>query len=123
MNSAVTVISTLFILAGAAIGYLTQSFLIGGILVVIGIILGLTLRTAAEWERAVVLRLGRFAGIRGPGLYFLIPAFENVYAVVDTRRYAKRQFTWARHQMTDFAWVAPGGAETAALAALRTPPS
>jgi len=64
MNSAVTVISTLFILAGAAIGYLTQSFVIGGILVVIGIILGLTLRTAAEWERAVVLRLGRFAGIR-----------------------------------------------------------
>ena len=31
-------------------------------------------------------------------------------AVRDTRRYAKRQFTWARHQMPDFAWVAPEGA-------------
>jgi tRNA dimethylallyltransferase len=29
---------------------------------------------------------------------------------LDTRRYAKRQFTWARHQMPDFAWVAPGEA-------------
>jgi tRNA dimethylallyltransferase len=29
---------------------------------------------------------------------------------LDTRRYAKRQFTWARHQMSDFAWVAPGEA-------------
>ncbi len=32
-------------------------------------------------------------------------------AVRDTRRYAKRQFTWARHQMPDFAWVAPTEAE------------
>jgi regulator of protease activity HflC (stomatin/prohibitin superfamily) len=38
----------------------------------------------------VVLRLGRFAGIRGPGLYFLIPAFETVYATVDTRRQSTR---------------------------------
>jgi tRNA dimethylallyltransferase len=39
-------------------------------------------------------------------------------AVRDTRRYAKRQFTWARHQMPAFAWVAPEAAEEAALAAL-----
>jgi regulator of protease activity HflC (stomatin/prohibitin superfamily) len=38
----------------------------------------------------VVLRLGRFAGVRGPGLFFLIPAFENVYTVVDTRRQSTR---------------------------------
>jgi tRNA dimethylallyltransferase len=40
-------------------------------------------------------------------------------AVRDTRRYAKRQFTWARHQMPDFAWVAPEGAEAAGEKALR----
>jgi tRNA dimethylallyltransferase len=34
-------------------------------------------------------------------------------AVRDTRRYAKRQFTWARHQMPAFAWVAPEAAEAA----------
>ena len=28
-------------------------------------------------------------------------------SILDTRHYAKRQFTWARHQMPDFAWVAP----------------
>jgi len=39
-------------------------------------------------------------------------------AVRDTRHYAKRQFTWARHQMPDFAWVAPEGAEAAGRAAL-----
>lgn len=89
-NNAVTVIAAIFVLAGIAFGYLTQSFIVGGIIVVIGIILGATLRTASEWERAVVLFLGRFAGVRGPGLYFLIPAFENVYTVVDTRRQSTR---------------------------------
>ncbi len=36
----------------------------------------------------------------------------------DTRQYAKRQFTWARHQMTDFVWVAPEEAEAAGARAL-----
>lgn len=90
MNSAVTVIAALFLAAGAAISYFLQQPVIGGTVIFIGIILALTLRTAAEWERAVVLRLGRFAGVRGPGLYFLIPAFETVYAVVDTRRQSTR---------------------------------
>jgi tRNA dimethylallyltransferase len=39
-------------------------------------------------------------------------------AVSETRRYAKRQLTWARHQMPDFAWVAPEAAEAAGLRAL-----
>ncbi|GLR68353.1 membrane protein [Acidocella aquatica] len=90
MNSAVTVIAFLVIIAGAAIGYLLQQPVIGGVIVLIGVILALTLRTAAEWERSVVLRLGRYAGVRGPGLYFLIPAFELVYTVVDTRRQSTR---------------------------------
>jgi len=94
MNGAVTIISLFFIIIGAAIGYFSQlsqiGILFGGVLILVGIILGLTLRTAAEWERAVVLRLGRFAGVRGPGLFFLIPAFENVYTVVDTRRQSTR---------------------------------
>jgi tRNA dimethylallyltransferase len=38
-------------------------------------------------------------------------------AVRDTRRYAKRQFTWARHQMPDFPWTAPEEAEALGAAA------
>ena len=50
----------------------------------------MTLRTAAKWERAVVLRLERFVARRGPGLYFLTPTIEIVYAVVDTPRQSTR---------------------------------
>lgn len=90
MNSAVMVIAIIVIAIGAAVVQLIGQPVIGGVIILLGIILALTLRTANEWERAVVLRLGRFAGIRGPGLYFLIPAFETVYAVVDTRRQSTR---------------------------------
>ena len=90
MNSAVTVIAVFVIIIGLALGYALQTPELGGVIVLIGVILALTLRTAAEWERAVVLRLGRFAGVRGPGLYFLIPAIEIVYTVVDTRRQSTR---------------------------------
>jgi tRNA dimethylallyltransferase len=38
--------------------------------------------------------------------------------VRDTRQYSKRQFTWARHQMPDFVWVAPEAAEAAGAEAL-----
>ena len=37
-----------------------------------------------------------------------------VLAVRDTRAYAKRQFTWARHQLPHFQWVAPGAEAEAA---------
>jgi regulator of protease activity HflC (stomatin/prohibitin superfamily) len=38
-----------------------------------------------EWERAIVLRLGRFHRVRGPGLFVLIPLVDRVAQVVDIR--------------------------------------
>lgn len=90
MNSGVTVIAAIFLIIGAAVGYFLTQPIIGAVFIIIGVIFLFTLRTAAEWERAVILRLGRFAGVRGPGLYFLIPALETVYTVVDTRRQSTR---------------------------------
>ena len=36
------------------------------------------LRVAAQWERGVVLRLGKFLTIRGPGILYVIPFIDNV---------------------------------------------
>jgi regulator of protease activity HflC (stomatin/prohibitin superfamily) len=44
-----------------------------------------SLRIVAEWNRAVVLRLGRFAGVRGPGLVLVLPLMESVAFIVDMR--------------------------------------
>lgn len=57
--------------------------------VIIGLVLGLLLaqspKVARQWERAVVLRLGRYVGLRGPGLFWIIPFVDTVSAWVDQR--------------------------------------
>ncbi len=53
--------------------------------VLIAILLKLTIRIATQWQRVVVLRLGKFTGLRGPGLFFLVPFLDQVHARVDMR--------------------------------------
>ena len=42
-------------------------------------------RVAQQWERAVVLRLGRFVGLRGPGLFWIVPFVDTVVRAIDQR--------------------------------------
>jgi regulator of protease activity HflC (stomatin/prohibitin superfamily) len=44
-----------------------------------------SLRLCNEWERKVVLRLGRFTGVRGPGIFFLLPHIETTPFTIDMR--------------------------------------
>jgi regulator of protease activity HflC (stomatin/prohibitin superfamily) len=57
--------------------------------VILGTLLGLVAamapRVAKQWERAVVLRLGRYAGLRGPGLFWVLPLIDSVSTYVDQR--------------------------------------
>jgi regulator of protease activity HflC (stomatin/prohibitin superfamily) len=57
--------------------------------VIVAIILLITvlasLRMCNEWERKVVLRLGRFGGVRGPGIFFLLPYIETTPFTIDMR--------------------------------------
>ncbi|HZS01341.1 MAG TPA: SPFH domain-containing protein [Chloroflexota bacterium] len=55
------------------------------LIVVAIIIVTASLRICSEWERKVVLRLGRFAGVRGPGIFFLLPFVERTPFTVDLR--------------------------------------
>lgn len=50
-----------------------------------GLILMQAPRVAQQWERAVVLRLGRFVGLRGPGLFWVIPFVDRVSSWIDQR--------------------------------------
>jgi regulator of protease activity HflC (stomatin/prohibitin superfamily) len=56
---------------------------------VLGLILGFVVaqspKVARQWDRAVVLRLGRFLGLRGPGLFWIVPLFETVSSWIDQR--------------------------------------
>jgi regulator of protease activity HflC (stomatin/prohibitin superfamily) len=50
-----------------------------------GLVLMQAPRVAQQWERAVVLRLGRFVGLRGPGLFWVVPFVDRVTAWIDQR--------------------------------------
>jgi regulator of protease activity HflC (stomatin/prohibitin superfamily) len=47
--------------------------------------LGLATKVTNQWQRAIVLRLGNFSGIRGPGLFFVNPIVDRVAFVIDLR--------------------------------------
>ena len=85
----VNVVAVLILLASIAVGVwlFVQSsnplpFFVS---IVLGWVLMQSPRVAQQWERAVILRLGRFVGLRGPGLFWIIPFIEGVSSWVDQR--------------------------------------
>ena len=55
------------------------------VIVVVLLILARAVRIAAEWQRAVILRLGRFHVVSGPGIYLVFPLIDAVAQVIDLR--------------------------------------
>lgn len=51
----------------------------------IGFFFLFAIQVARQWEKAVVLRFGRFIGLRGPGLFFILPLVDQVSAWIDHR--------------------------------------
>jgi regulator of protease activity HflC (stomatin/prohibitin superfamily) len=55
------------------------------VMALVGAILMPAPRIAQQWERAVVLRFGRFVGLRGPGLFWIVPFMDRVSTWIDQR--------------------------------------
>ncbi len=51
----------------------------------VGFYLLFAIKVAAQWQKAAVLRFGKYVGLRGPGLFFIIPVVDSVSAYVDQR--------------------------------------
>jgi len=58
------------------------------VLIVLVLILANTIKILREWERGVVLRLGKFQAVRGPGITFLIPYGQIIRICLFSRGYA-----------------------------------
>ena len=54
-------------------------------MILVGTNILFALKVASQWEKAVVLRLGRFHGLRGPGLFWLIPIVDTIPSWIDHR--------------------------------------
>lgn len=56
-----------------------------GVMTLIGTYLLFALKIASQWNKAVVLRLGKFHGLRGPGLFWIIPIVDSIASWIDHR--------------------------------------
>ena len=63
----------------------TRTIWIGVISFLVALIVSSAIKIADQWEKAVVLRLGRFHSLRGPGLFFIIPVIDTVAYWIDIR--------------------------------------
>lgn len=91
-NSLAALIFVVILGVGLALAY--SSFIVSafgtGVSIAVGslvlaVVVFNAVRVANQWERAVVLRLGRFGALKGPGLFFIIPILETVPYWIDTR--------------------------------------
>jgi regulator of protease activity HflC (stomatin/prohibitin superfamily) len=64
-------------------GWVVAAVIAGGTL--IGLYCMIAIKIADQWEKAIVLRLGRFRGLQGPGLFWIVPIVDRISAWIDHR--------------------------------------
>ncbi len=55
------------------------------IMILISLLIGSSIKIADQWEKAVVLRMGKFSGLKGPGLFLIIPIIDQISTFIDQR--------------------------------------
>ena len=83
------IVSFFVFVAFAAIGTLVTFILRSPVPVIVGILAGVVAmqspKIARQWERAIVLRLGKFQAMQGPGLFWIVPFIDTISAWIDQR--------------------------------------
>lgn len=60
-------------------------YALAGVTGVVAFLVPMSMKIANPWERAIVLRLGKYVGAKGNGLFFIVPFIDEVAAWIDTR--------------------------------------
>jgi regulator of protease activity HflC (stomatin/prohibitin superfamily) len=71
--------------AGAAAIILWNQHYLGAACVALGVIIALSLKMANVWQKFVILRMGKLQGVKGAGMFVIIPLLDRVVAVIDGR--------------------------------------
>jgi regulator of protease activity HflC (stomatin/prohibitin superfamily) len=54
-------------------------------LIILTILITSSIKIADQWEKAVLLRMGKYIGLKGPGLFFIVPVMDSVMDYIDQR--------------------------------------
>jgi len=88
-NVRFNILSIIFLIIPAGGGIFLSMHVNNPIIAALGIAIGVILmqspKVAKQWERAVVLRLGKYVGLRGAGIFWIIPFIDSVSNWIDQR--------------------------------------
>src|SRR5580658_9950802 len=84
MNPITVFLAIACVAVGAVLGA-TQHLYSGVAVVIVAIIIAAALKMANTWQKFVILRAGKLRGVKGPGLFLIIPVIDHVVAVIDER--------------------------------------
>ncbi|PWC45776.1 membrane protease subunit, stomatin/prohibitin [Azospirillum sp. TSO22-1] len=84
MNPITLSLALAFLLPGLAVGAMVSP-LLALPFVLAAVVVGLSLKMANTWQKFVVLRAGKLLGVKGPGLFLILPIVDSVTAVIDER--------------------------------------
>ena len=84
-NVAITVIVTLLVISIGLYLLKITSIPVMVIMVLISLLIGSSIKIADQWEKAVVLRMGKYSGLKGPGLFLIIPIIDQISTFIDQR--------------------------------------
>jgi hypothetical protein len=91
-GASLNVVAVAILLGAAALGGGVAALMWNVVPLIAGVVVGLLLmpapKIAQQWERAIVLRFGRYVGLRGPGLFWIVPFIDRVSSVIDQRTIA-----------------------------------
>ena len=86
------VVAIAILLGAIGIGVVASLLLSSPAPVIVTTLVGMLMmpapKIAQQWERAIVLRFGRYVGLRGPGLFWVVPFVDRVSSVIDQRTIA-----------------------------------
>jgi len=83
VSTTVLIIVSAILAALFYLNYLDIRFFVG--LIVLTILITSSIKIADQWEKAVLLRMGKYIGLKGPGIFFIVPILDKVMNYVDQR--------------------------------------
>lgn len=84
MNPITLFLATVCIAGAVALG-MANHFVWAALAVIAAVAIAAALKMAYTWQKFVILRAGKLWGVKGPGLFLIIPVIDNVVAVIDQR--------------------------------------
>lgn len=83
ISVAVLIIASGLLIVLYFLKYLDIKFFV--VLIILTIFISSSIKIADQWEKAVMLRMGKYIGLRGPGLFFIVPIIDYVMDYIDQR--------------------------------------